>query len=57
MLTEMVKRKSLEEAEKITKMEIVDALGGLSEPKIHCSLMVTDGVKEAIKVYHNNKSN
>ena len=49
--TEMAKGKSLDEAEKITKMEIVKALDGLPEPKIHCSLMVADGLKEAIRVY------
>ncbi|MFX1454393.1 MAG: iron-sulfur cluster assembly scaffold protein [Promethearchaeota archaeon] len=56
MLTEMAKGKPLEEAVKITKMEIVEALGGLPEPKIHCSLMVADGLKEAIKVYRENKA-
>ena len=55
MLTEMAKGKSLEEAEKLTKMEIVEALGGLPEPKIHCSVMAADGLKEAIKVYREKK--
>jgi nitrogen fixation NifU-like protein len=54
--TEMAKGKSLEEAEKITKMEIVEALNGLPEPKIHCSVMVADGLKEAIKVYRETKN-
>ena len=53
--TEMVKGKPLEEAEKITKLEIVEELGGLPDPKIHCSLMVTDGIKEAIRVYRESK--
>ncbi|MFX1280428.1 MAG: iron-sulfur cluster assembly scaffold protein [Promethearchaeota archaeon] len=56
MLTEMAKGKPIEEAEKITKMEIVEALGGLPEPKIHCSLMVADGLKEAIRVYREQKN-
>ena len=56
MLTEMAKGKTLDEAEKITKMDIVDALGGLPEPKIHCSLMVADGLKEAIKVYREKEN-
>ncbi|MFW9881706.1 MAG: iron-sulfur cluster assembly scaffold protein [Candidatus Thorarchaeota archaeon] len=55
MLTEIAKGKSLEEAEKFTKMEIVEALGGLPEPKLHCSVMATDRLKEAIKVYHAKK--
>ncbi len=55
MLTEMARGKPLEEAEKLTKMEIVDALGGLPEPKIHCSVMAADGLKEAIRVYREKK--
>lgn len=55
MLTEMAKGKPLEEAEKLTKMEIVEALGGLPEPKIHCSVMAADGLREAIKVYREKK--
>jgi nitrogen fixation NifU-like protein len=55
MLTEMAMGKSLDEAEKLTKMEIVKALGGLPEPKIHCSVMAADGLKEAIKVYRAKK--
>lgn len=53
--TEMAKGISLEEAEKITKMEIVEALNGLPEPKIHCSVMVADGLKEAIRVYREKR--
>ena len=53
--TEMVKGKSLEDAEKITKMEIVEALGGLPEYKIHCSVMVADGLRDAIRVYREKK--
>ncbi|MFX1393613.1 MAG: iron-sulfur cluster assembly scaffold protein [Promethearchaeota archaeon] len=55
MLTEMAKGKPLEKAEKLTKMEIVEALGGLPEPKIHCSVMAADGLREAIKVYREKK--
>ena len=55
MLTEMAKGKSLDEADKLTKKEVVEALGGLPEPKIHCSVMATDGLKEAIRVYREKK--
>lgn len=51
MLTEMAKGKTLEEAEKITNEDIVEALDGLPEPKIHCSVLAADGLKEAIKTY------
>ena len=53
--TEMTKGKPLEEAEKITKMEIVEALDGLPEKKIHCSVMVADGLHDAIKKYREKK--
>ena len=56
MLTEMAKGKPLDEAVKLTKLEIVEALGGLPEPKIHCSVMAADGLREAIKVYREKQS-
>ncbi|MFX1489184.1 MAG: iron-sulfur cluster assembly scaffold protein [Promethearchaeota archaeon] len=56
MFTEMVTGKTQEEAEKLTKMEIVEALGGLPELKINCSVMAADGLKEAIKVYRAKKN-
>ena len=55
MLTEMAKGKALDEAENLTKLEIVEELGGLPEPKIHCSVMAADGLREAIKVYREKK--
>ena len=50
-----MKNDILEEAEKLTKLEIVEALGGLPEPKIHCSVMAADGLREAIKVYREKR--
>jgi nitrogen fixation NifU-like protein len=51
MLTELAKGKTLKEAEKISRMDIVKALDGLPEPKVHCSVLAQDALKEAIKDY------
>ncbi len=49
--TEMIKGKSLEEAEKITNKAVTEALGGLPSAKTHCSVLATDAVKKAIDKY------
>ncbi len=53
VLTEMVKGKTLEEAQKIKYQDIVEELGGLPEHKIHCSVLVTQTLKKAIEEYLN----
>jgi len=49
--TEMVKGKTLDDAHALTKMDVVNELGGLPEQKIHCSLLAVDGIIEAIDKY------
>jgi len=49
--TDMVKGKTVDEADAITKADIVEELGGLPEKKIHCSLMVEDAIHAAIADY------
>jgi nitrogen fixation NifU-like protein len=51
MLTTLVKGKKLSEAAKISKMAIVEALGGLPPAKIHCSVLADEGLKKAIENY------
>lgn len=51
MATEMVRGKTLEEAWELTKNDVVDALGGLPEPKIHCSVLAEDAIRTAINRY------
>ena len=51
MITTMVKGKSLAEAEKITKKAVTEALGGLPQSKMHCSLLAADALKKAIENY------
>ena len=47
----MAKGKTIEEAEAMTKADIVEELGGLPDKKIHCSLLAEDALKAAIKDY------
>jgi nitrogen fixation protein NifU and related proteins len=50
-LTDMVKGKTLEEALKITKDDVVNDLGGLPPVKVHCSMLGVDALRQAIKNY------
>ena len=48
MTTELAKGKTLEEAYQITEDDIVKALGGLPEHKLHCSVLGPEALKKAI---------
>ncbi|RLI68550.1 iron-sulfur cluster assembly scaffold protein [Candidatus Heimdallarchaeota archaeon] len=51
VLTELAKGKTLEEAEKISRDDIVKALGGLPPHKLHCSVLAHEALKKAIENY------
>ena len=51
MATEMVKGKTIDEALQITNKQVVEALGGLPKPKIHCSVLAEEALHLAIKDY------
>ncbi len=51
MITEMVKNRTLDEALKISKETVADALGGLPPQKMHCSMVGADALRKAIDDY------
>ncbi|WP_290901753.1 Fe-S cluster assembly scaffold protein NifU [Ferroglobus sp.] len=51
MATELAKGKTLEEALKITKQTVAEALGGLPPQKMHCSNLAAEALKRAIADY------
>jgi len=55
MITELAKGKTLEEAEKITRDDVADALEGLPPIKMHCSNLAADALKAAIEDYRKKR--
>ena len=51
MATEMIVGKTLEDALKVTNKDVLDELGGLPGPKIHCSVLSEQAIKAAIYDY------
>lgn len=55
MITELAKGKTLDEAIKITRGEVADALEGLPPIKMHCSNLADEGLHKAIEDYLKKK--
>ncbi len=55
MVTELARGKRLEEAEKITRADVADELGGLPPIKMHCSNLAADALHSAIEDYRKKK--
>ncbi len=58
VMSEMVAKKGgmkIEEALKITPQDILKELGGLPEPKMHCSVLGDQALRAAINDYQNKK--
>jgi len=51
MITEMAKDKTLKQALDLGKQEVANSLGGLPPIKLHCSLLASDALAEAIYDY------
>jgi len=56
VITDLAKGKTLEEALKISKDEVINSLGGLPPVKIHCSVLAVDALTEAIYNYFSKNS-
>ena len=52
VITDLVKGKTIEEALKVKKDDIVKTLGELPPIKIHCSVLAIDALSEAIYDYY-----
>jgi nitrogen fixation NifU-like protein len=49
--TLLVKGKTLSEAERVTNQDVVKALGGLPESKVHCSVLAEQAIKAALNLH------
>ncbi len=57
MATEMIKGKPVEEALKLTNKAVAEALDGLPDYKMHCSVLAQEAIEEAINDYKKEKNN
>jgi nitrogen fixation NifU-like protein len=56
MVTELVKGKALDDAEKISNASVAEALDGLPPVKMHCSNLAADALHAAIEDYKKKKA-
>lgn len=52
MATEIIKGRKLEDALKLTNKAVVEALDGLPDSKLHCSVLAEQALKAAISDYY-----
>jgi nitrogen fixation NifU-like protein len=51
MATEMIKGKTIKEAEQVTNKAVMEALDGLPPAKVHCSVLAEEAIAAAIQDY------
>ena len=56
MATEMINGKPVSEALKLTNKAVTEALDGLPEHKIHCSVLAEEAIKKAINDYYDKNA-
>jgi len=55
IVSEMAKGKKLDEAQRITRQVVAEALGGLPQNKMHCSNLGAEALSLAIKNYQDKQ--
>ena len=55
MATEMIKGQPVSEAMKLTNAAVAEALDGLPDYKMHCSVLAEEAIKSALEDYENRK--
>ena len=55
MATEMIKGKPVSEAMQLTNAAVAEALDGLPDYKMHCSVLAEEAIKSALEDYNSKK--
>ena len=54
MATELIKGKPVEEAMQLTNKAVAEALDGLPDYKMHCSVLAEEAIQSALEDYYKN---
>ena len=57
MATELIKGKPVSEARKLTNQAVAEALDGLPDYKMHCSVLAQEAIESALKDYESRQEN
>ncbi len=57
MATELIKGRPVSEAMKLTNKAVAEALDGLPDYKMHCSVLAEEAIQSALKDYEKKKAN
>ncbi|MBU1975953.1 MAG: iron-sulfur cluster assembly scaffold protein [Nanoarchaeota archaeon] len=56
VLCDVVKGKTVDEALKVSKKDILAVMGDVPPVKVHCSVLATEALQEALKKYQSKQS-
>ena len=57
MATELIKGKPVSEARQLTNQAVAEALDGLPDYKMHCSVLAQEAIESALKDYERRQEN